>query len=74
VKGRRGVGYGSPAEAVTVEKRRRIFRAAEVWLSRRGRLDSRCRFDVVSILDGSDGREMQILRDAFQRPVARRRR
>lgn len=74
VKGRRGVGYGSPAEAVTVEKRRRIFRAAEAWLSRRGRLDSRCRFDVVSILDGSDGREMEILRDAFQRPVARRRR
>lgn len=74
VKGRRGVGYGSPAEAVTLEKRRRIFRAAEAWLSRRGRLDSRCRFDVVSILDGSDGREMEILRDAFQRPIARRRR
>lgn len=74
VKGRRGVGFGSPAEAVTVEKRRRIFRAAEVWLSRRKRFGSSCRFDVVSILEGSDGRKVEILRDAFEGPVARRRR
>jgi putative endonuclease len=74
VKGRRGVGFGSPAEAVTVEKRRRIFRAAEVWLSRRKRFGSSCRFDVVSILEGSDGRKVEILRDAFEGPVSRRRR
>jgi putative endonuclease len=74
VKGRSGVGFGSPAEAVTLEKRRRIFRAAETWLARRNRIGSRCRFDVVSILDAADGRKVEILRDAFQGPVARRRR
>ena len=74
VKGRRGVGFGSPAEAVTGEKRRRIFRAAETWLVRRNRAGARCRFDVVSILDGSGRREVEILRDAFQGPVAPRRR
>jgi putative endonuclease len=74
VKGRSGTGFGSPEEAVTGEKRRRIFRAAEVWLSRRRRERARCRFDVVSILDDSvAGRRIVILRDAFQGPVASRR-
>ena len=75
VKGRSGLGYGSPEDAVTGEKRRRIFRAAEVWLSRRKRQRAPCRFDVVSILDEpSAGRRLVILRDAFQGPVAPRRR
>jgi putative endonuclease len=74
VKGRHGLGFGSPGEAVTSEKQRRIFRAATAWLSRHGRSRSRCRFDVVAILDGVEGRRTQILRDAFQGPVVRRRR
>ena len=74
VKGRSGTGFGLPEESVTAEKRRRIFRAAETWLKRRRREGARCRFDVVSILDGSDGRKVEILRDAFQGPVVRRRR
>ena len=74
VKGRSATGFGLPAESVTAEKRRRIFRAAEAWLKRRRREGARCRFDVVSILDGSDGRKVEILRDAFQGPVVRRRR
>ena len=74
VKGRRGLGFGSPEAAVTVEKQRRIFRASESWLSRRRREAAACRFDVVSILETSDGRKVEILRDAFQGPVAKRRR
>jgi putative endonuclease len=74
VKGRSATGFGLPEESVTAEKRRRIFRAAETWLKRRRREGARCRFDVVSILDGSDGRKVEILRDAFQGPVVRRRR
>jgi putative endonuclease len=73
VKGRRGVLYGSPEEAVTGEKQRRIFRAAQMWLSRRKRERALCRFDVVSILDGADGRKTEIFRDAFQGPVGPRR-
>jgi putative endonuclease len=74
VKGRSGTGFGLPEESVTAEKRRRIFRAAETWLKGRRREGARCRFDVVSILDGSEGRKVEILRDAFQGPVFRRRR
>ncbi|HEV8609475.1 MAG TPA: YraN family protein [Thermoanaerobaculia bacterium] len=74
VKGRRGVLYGSPEDAVTAEKQRRIFRAAEAWLLRRRRGSAACRFDVVSILEGADGRKTEIFRDAFRGPVAPRRR
>jgi putative endonuclease len=72
VKGRRGLGFGLPEDSVTAEKQRRIFRAAEAWLSRRKRESARCRFDVVSILDGSEGRKVELLRDAFEGPVGPR--
>ncbi len=74
VKGRRGEGFGSPAEAVTAEKQRRIFRAAEAWLARERRGEVPCRFDVVAIRETSEGPEVEILRDAFRGPPARRRR
>jgi len=74
VKGRRGVLYGSPEDAVTAEKQRRIFRAAQMWLSQHKRERELCRFDVVSILDGAGGRKVEILRDAFAGPVGPRRR
>lgn len=75
VKGRSGTGFGAPEEAVTGEKRRRIFRAAEEWLTRKRRQRATCRFDVVSILDDATGaRRILILRDAFQGPVSDRRR
>ena len=76
VKGRRGTGFGLPAEAVTGEKRRRIFRTAEAWLARERRGDVPCRFDVVAILeDGRGGApEVEILRDAFRGPASPRRR
>ena len=73
VKGRRGEGFGLPAEAVTAEKQRRIFRAAEAWLLRERRGDVACRFDVVAVRETPDGPEVEILRDAFRGPPARRR-
>jgi putative endonuclease len=75
VKGRSGEGFGSPAAAVTAEKQRRIFRAAEAYLARRRAPLPVCRFDVVAILERPPGKpRIEILRDAFQGPVARRRR
>jgi putative endonuclease len=74
VKGRHGDRFGLPAEAVTAEKQRRIFRAAEAWLARERRGAAQCRFDVVSIREMPDGPEVEILRDAFRGPPARRRR
>ncbi len=75
VKGRRRLGFGEPAAAVTAEKRRRIFRAAETWLARRRTDEPACRFDVVAILEEEKGQpKVDILRDAFRGPTAPRRR
>jgi len=69
VKGRSGTGFGLPAEAVTLEKRRRIYRAAEIYLQRERLGESICRFDIVSILDLAEGRRVEIFRDAFRGPL-----
>ena len=70
VKGRRGTAYGHPAEAVTQEKRRRIFRSAEAYLMRHRLGAPPCRFDVVTILGADSQPEISILRDAFRGPVS----
>jgi putative endonuclease len=68
VKGRKGPRFGAPAEAVTFEKRRRIARAARVYVLRR-RLGKRpCRFDVVSITESPAGVAVEIFRGAFEEP------
>ena len=72
VKGRGGTGFGLPAEAVTPEKQRRIFRAAEAYLTRGHRRRVPCRFDVVAILESEGKREIEILRNAFEGPPRRR--
>ena len=73
VKGRRALGFGYPEEAITPEKQRRIYRAAEWFLARSRMAEPPARFDVVSIVGtGRDSRE-RILRGAFEGPpVARR--
>ena len=71
VKGRRSVAFGSPAEAITAEKERRVVRAARAWLARSRRPESECRFDVVCVMEG-EGAEptIEIIRDAFRLPDA----
>ena len=69
VKGRRSTMFGSPTEAVTLEKQRRITRAAQAYLQRRRLSGAVCRFDVVSIRDGAANRGVEILRDAFAGPL-----
>jgi len=70
VKGRSGHGFGAPAESVTFEKQRRIARVAQEYVWRQRVADStRCRFDVVSIVDEGVGTpRVEILRDAFPLP------
>jgi putative endonuclease len=74
VKTRSGAGFGSPAEAVTADKTRRIRRLAVLWLaahprSEGGQSGSRgypvVRFDVVSVLRTRDGVTVDHLRGAF---------
>ncbi|BAD58992.1 hypothetical protein NFA_41430 [Nocardia farcinica IFM 10152] len=50
VKTRRGLGFGTPAEAVTFTKRQRIRRLALLWLAEQDGPWQQIRFDVVSVL------------------------
>ena len=51
VKRRSGNLSGSPAEAVTPAKQRKIIRAAEIWLARHP-VEMPMRFDVITITPG----------------------
>ena len=62
VKHKSGDGFGDPADMVTLEKQRRIRRAAEAWLARRPELAGLdVRFDVI----GVRGRRVRLYREAF---------
>ena len=52
VRARRASGFGGAAASVGGAKRRKLLRAASVWLQAR-RWTGPCRFDVVAIDDGS---------------------
>ena len=53
VKQRRGTGFGGAVGAVDAEKRRRVRRAAQVWLSRNPQPDDvRVGFEVVGVEQG----------------------
>ncbi len=59
---------GTPAEAVTPEKQRRLTLAGLHFLKRHKLLDQRSRFDVVSIVwpDLNQKPEVEHIRDAFE--------
>jgi putative endonuclease len=65
VKARR---RGVPAEAVTLEKQRRLTLAALHFLKKHDLLEQRCRFDVVAIVWAEDSTPPRIehIRDAFE--------
>ncbi len=50
VKTRSGLGYGTPAEAVTHRKAERIRRLAGMWLAEQTRRWTHIRVDVVTVL------------------------
>ncbi len=67
VKTRRSLRCGDPLEAVTEAKRRRILRAASLYLQSTGAWDSPCRFDLVAVRFGPGGaQEVEHVRAAFQ--------
>jgi len=67
VKTRHSLRFGDPLEAVTETKRRRIIRAASLYLQSTGSWDSPCRFDLVAVRFGPGGaEEVEHVRAAFQ--------
>ncbi|MGC3968622.1 MAG: YraN family protein [Pirellulales bacterium] len=68
VKTRASGRRGSPSRAVDRKKQARMTRAALQYLKSRRLLQSRTRFDVVSIVWPADGREPEVsyLRAAFE--------
>jgi putative endonuclease len=66
VKARRTIERGTPAEAVTPQKQRRIIAMARDFLARHKTDATECRFDVVAILMPRDGPPaIEHIRDAF---------
>ena len=66
VKTRSTDAMGSPAEAVTSQKRRQIVRVAKYYLKRYGISDVACRFDVVSVkMPPNEEPVVEILESAF---------
>ncbi|HEX4430029.1 MAG TPA: YraN family protein [Frankiaceae bacterium] len=66
VKTRSGTGFGSPAEAVTADKARRVRRLAVAWLAAHpGEGHASVRFDIVSVLRAAGGITVEHLRGAF---------
>lgn len=55
VKSRRGTGYGSPLEAITVEKAARLRGLAVEWARAQARPVGRLRCDAIGVLWHRDG-------------------
>ncbi len=68
VKTRRGLGYGSPGEAVTREKQKLIARGALAWLRMLDQPDILFRFDIVEIVIEDSTPTFHLIKDAFKLP------
>ena len=67
VKTRSGTLYGAPGESVTLQRQRRLGRAALAFLARRGWLDRVTRFDVVEVrVDGRGSVRVNHIEEAFR--------
>lgn len=62
VKYRKNNAFGTPAEAVTASKRRKIIKTAQIYINENGLYDAPARFDVAEVF--ADG-GINIFEDAF---------
>jgi putative endonuclease len=65
VKLRAGSGFGTPVEAVDLEKREHIRRAARAFAEWRGVPDLPARFDVVALSGAGRSCRLELVKDAF---------
>ncbi|MEJ2039725.1 MAG: YraN family protein [Desulfosarcinaceae bacterium] len=66
VKARRSLRYGHPKLAVTPAKQRTLSRVALAYLKDNGGLNTRARFDVVTVLNLDDRAQIEIFPNAFE--------
>lgn len=66
VKTRRDTDCGLPKEALTLIKQRQISKLALMFLKENGLMDTRARFDVVSVLFAQEGLKIDLIKDAFE--------
>ena len=66
VKTRGSDDYGLPEEFVDERKRRKIIRAAKVYIGRESYDDFYVRFDIISVLHKNDKIEINHIKHAFQ--------
>jgi putative endonuclease len=66
VKTRRGEAFGTPAEAVTFHKQRRLRLLAVRWLAEHGTAGATLRFDVAAVRpDGRGSWDVDVFTNAF---------
>ena len=63
VKGRKNIDFGYPREAVTIQKQKRIIRAAKYYFMIQGSDDVLCQFDVLEII--VENNEINHIENAF---------
>lgn len=66
VKTRRSLKYGLPSEAVCGFKQSKISKAALVYLKENNQLDSKARFDVLSVTYSQDHPKFDLVQNAFE--------
>ena len=64
VKSRRDESYGDASDAVTTQKIKRLISAAEAYITR-NKIDSPYRFDIVTVVGGSEPYKIEHIKDAF---------
>lgn len=65
VKTRTSTLFGPPQLSVTPSKQMQLSKAALYFLKEKKLEDTKARFDVVAILLGPQGEEIELIRDAF---------
>lgn len=64
VKARLSRAFGDPLEAVNYKKQQKIRKVAELYLLKKRKTETSCRFDVISIL-GQEKYEISHIENAF---------
>jgi putative endonuclease len=65
VKARSGDQFGPPQSAVDLRKQTKMSRVALAYLSQKKIDSGACRFDVVGVLKGPKGSQVELFKNAF---------